>query len=102
MRKFNQIAQPRADDPRKLAIIKNSLAKNMQAYFTCLDYDNIPLTNNRAERALSPPVLKRRISHGSKTEAGAEWTSILASVLLSLWWSKPDNFFNAYRELRGA
>lgn len=99
--KFLRIAQPRADDPDKLAAIKESLVKNKQAYFTCLDYENIPLTNNKAERALRHLVLKRKISHGSKTEAGAERTSILASVMLSLWWSKPNNFFKAYQELRG-
>ena len=100
LRQFTKIAQPRADDPEKLLKIKKSLVKNIQAYFTCLDYDNIPLTNNKAERSLRPLVIKRRISFGSKTEAGAERTSILSSILLSLWWSKPVNFFEAYRELR--
>lgn len=99
---FLSIARPRADDPDKLVVIKKSLVKNRRAYFTCLDYENIPLTNNKAERSLRHLVLKRRISHGSKTEAGAGRTSILASVMLSLWWSRPDNFFKAYQELRGA
>ena len=101
LQRFIQIAKPRADDSIKLVTIKKSLVKNKQAYFTCLDYDQVPLTNNKAERALRHLVLKRRISHGSKTQAGAERTSILASVLLSLWWSRPDNFFKAYQELRG-
>lgn len=101
MLKFLQIAKPRTDDPDKLLNVKKALIKNKRAYFTCLNHENIPLTNNKAERALRPLVIKRKISFGSKTQAGAEHTSILASVLLSLWWKKPDNFFRSYQELRG-
>lgn len=85
-----------SNDPDKLKRIKESLNKNKDKYFTCLLYPNIPPTNNKAERALRHLVLKRRNSRGSKTQKGADVMSVLHSVLLSLWWRRPKNFFYEY------
>lgn len=86
-------------DPVKLSTIKERLSKNIEAYLTCLLYDGIPADNNKAEQALRHLVIKRKTSFGSKTQLGAETTSILASTLLSLWWKRPTNFFQAYSRL---
>jgi transposase len=93
MERLRLIAAPNALDPKKLAAIKEALLKNNSHYFTCLLHEGIPCDNNKAERALRHLVLKRRTSFGSKTEQGANATAILASVLLSLFWRKPKNFF---------
>lgn len=98
--RFETIAAPHPLDPKKLATIKQSLRKNQAHYFTCLWYAGIPADNNKAERVLRHIVLKRKISFGSKTQKGADAFSILASVLMSLWWRKPANFFAAYMALR--
>ncbi|HCX89130.1 MAG TPA: IS66 family transposase, partial [Deltaproteobacteria bacterium] len=80
-------------DPLKLKKIKESLFKNKDKYLTCLKFPGIvPPDNNKAERSLRHLVIKRKISYGSKTDKGAETTSILASVLLSLKWMNPENF----------
>ncbi|MEK7074816.1 MAG: IS66 family transposase [Patescibacteria group bacterium] len=99
--RLNGIAVPSPRDPRKLAVIKESLKKNMDSYFICLLHEGIPPDNNKAERALRHLVLKRKISFGSATQKGADTLGVLASVLLSLWWKKPDNFFQEYMALRG-
>lgn len=101
LRQLWSISQSHIDDPQKLVTLKATLRKNRFAYVTCLTYANVPMDNNKAERSLRHLVLKRKTSLGSKTQRGAETTSILASVMLSLWWSKPKNFFAAYREMRG-
>ncbi|MEK7561223.1 MAG: transposase [Patescibacteria group bacterium] len=80
---------------------KEGLTKNLNAYFTCLLHEGIPPDNNKAERALRHLVLKHKISFGSCTQRGADTLSILASVLLSLWWRKPQNFFQEYMALKG-
>lgn len=100
-RRFDEIASYNQADPRKLATLKETLRKNRTSYFTCLLHEGIPPDNNKAERALRHLVLKRKTSFGSKTERGAETTSILASVLLSLFWTKPASFFQEYMRLRG-
>jgi len=41
----------------------------------------IPAENNRAERALRPLVIARKVSFGSQSEAGAGTREILMTVL---------------------
>lgn len=96
LKEIVKIAIIKSKDPNKLQRIKKSLNKNKDKYFTCLLYPNIPATNNKAERALRHLVLKRKISRGSKTQKGANVMSVLHSVLLSLWWKRPKNFFQEY------
>lgn len=96
---FSQISEPRALDPTPLSKLKESLRKNKEKYFTFLNHPGIPIDNNKAERALRHLVIKRRISFGSKTQRGAETTSILASVIMSLKWNDPENWFPKYLKL---
>jgi hypothetical protein len=93
---FAILSQHHARDPSPLARIKESLRKNKEKYFTFLNHPGIPLDNNKAERALRHMVIKRRTSFGSKTQRGAETTSILASVILSLKWNNPIHWFREY------
>lgn len=96
---FNQISESHSLDPTPLSKLKISLRKNKEKYFTFLEHVGIPIDNNKAERALRHLVIKRKTSFGSKTQRGAETTSILASVILSLRWNKPENWFQSYLAL---
>lgn len=96
---FKRITNYHPLDPSALKKIKTSLLKNKEKYFTFLKYPSIPIDNNKAERALRHLVLKRKISFGSKTQRGAETTSILASVILSLKWNDPQGWFKTYLQL---
>lgn len=93
---FDMFSAHHTRDPSPLSKIKESLRKNKEKYFTFLKHPGIPIDNNKAERALRHLVLKRRTSFGSKTERGAETTSILASTILSLKWNEPQNWFKKY------
>lgn len=99
MKAFDKLAAFNPGDPIKLKTIKKSLRKNKEKYFTCLTHDQIPADNNKAERTLRHLVLKRKVSYGSKTQAGADRLSILVSVLLSLWKERKTNFFQKYSVL---
>lgn len=90
---------PDIKDPEKLREIKQSLNRDIDKYFTCLLFPNIPCDNNKAERALRHLVIKRKTSFGSKTQSGADTTSVLLSILLSLKRLNPDNFFEKYLKL---
>jgi hypothetical protein len=61
------------------------LAKRLRGHegelTTFLRDDQVAGTNNAAERALRPAVVARKISGGSRSEAGAKATAILLSVL---------------------
>jgi transposase len=97
---FNQISEHHPLDPTPLAKLKESLRRDEEKYFTFLKYLGIPIDNNKAERALRHLVIKRKISFGSKTQRGAETTSILASVILSLKWNGPEHWFKSYLALK--
>lgn len=96
---FNQISETHSLDPTPLSKLKISLRKNKQKYFTFLNHSGIPIDNNKAERALRHLVIKRKMSFGSKTQKGAETTSILASIIMSLKWNDPNNWFQKYLKL---
>ncbi len=96
---FDKIVRSHYLDPTPLSKIKTSLFKNKEKYFTFYKYPGIPIDNNKAERALRHLIIKRKISFGSKTQRGAETTSILASVLLSLKWNNPRNWFQKFMSI---
>jgi hypothetical protein len=61
------------------------LAKRLRGHegelTTFLHNDQVAGTNNAAERAIRPAVVARKISGGSRSEAGAKATAVLLSVL---------------------
>ena len=73
------ILRPTRNDPDEERIA-NRLRKRRQWLFTFLDYPNVEATNNRAERALRPAVIARKLSCGNKTERGKRTWEILASL----------------------
>jgi len=97
--RFTTIAKPHSKDPPELATYKDSLRTNKAAYFVCLQYPNIPPDNNKAERSLRHLVIKRKACFGSKTQKGADVLSVLYSVLLSLHWRNPSDYFAEYDKL---
>lgn len=51
---------------------------------TALLYEDVPLTNNLAERALRPLVVQRKMSGGSRSWKGAKTTAVNTSVYQTL------------------
>lgn len=97
---FDTVSESHTLDPTPLTKLKTSLRRNKEKYFAFLTHPGIPIDNNKAERALRHLVIKRKISFGSKTQKGAETTSILASVILSLKWNDPQHWFQTYLQLK--
>jgi hypothetical protein len=98
-KRFETIAKSQSKDPPELTTYKDTLRSNMEAYFVCLQYPNIPPDNNKAERAIRHLVIKRKACGGSKTQKGADVLSVLYSVLLSLYWRNPTDYFAEYDKL---
>ena len=62
--------------------IRNRLEKRRPHLLTCLENPElVEPTNNRAERALRPAVIARKVSCGNKTERGKTTWEVLCSVL---------------------
>jgi len=62
------------------ARIRNRLRKQRPHLMGCLDDVSAEPTNNRAERALRPAVIARKISCGNKTDRGRRTWQVLASL----------------------
>ena len=62
------------------------LIRQQNRILTFLKYEGIPAENNSAERAIRPFAIFRKISGGSKSEAGAKITSINMSIVET--WAK--------------
>ena len=65
--------------------IQNRLMKRREYLLTCLDDPQVESTNNRAERALRPAVIARKVSCGNKTERGKTTWERLASLAATMW-----------------
>jgi transposase len=60
--------------------IQKRIGKRRASIVRCLHEPAAEPTNNRAERALRPAVIARKLSCGNKTEAGKSCFEVLASV----------------------
>lgn len=63
------------------ARLARRLQKHRHQLFTFLYEEAVEATNNRAERALRPAVIVRKLQAGNRTERGAKTHAILASVI---------------------
>jgi transposase len=70
---------PKRSDPEEERVA-NRLRKRRHCLFTFLDHPGVEATNNRAERALRPAVIARKLSCGTKTERGTRTWEILTSL----------------------
>ncbi|MCM8812914.1 MAG: IS66 family transposase [Candidatus Omnitrophica bacterium] len=68
----------RAKDAQR---IQSRIAKQRTNLLTVLLHQNVPLTNNLAERCLRPLVVCRKISGGSRSDAGAKTQAVNMSIL---------------------
>jgi len=72
---LNQIVSQPGD-----VAVRNRLAKQRRHLLGCLYEPLAEPTNNRAERALRPAVIARKLSCGNKTERGRDCWQILSSI----------------------
>lgn len=70
------------DSPnQKTEAFLNRIFKHRQNLLRFLDHHEAEFHNNRAERAIRPAVISRKISFGNRTPQGAYLYSILTSVI---------------------
>lgn len=97
--KIDVLMVPDAADPPALARLKSTFLENREHYLVCIRIPSVPMTNNKAERSLRHLVIKRLLSFGSRSQQGAQAMETILSVCLTLWWSKPKDYFGELRAL---
>jgi hypothetical protein len=70
--------------------IQTRIANQNTNLITALLYENVPLTNNLAERAIRHIVVIRKISGESKSNNGTLTTAVIMSVLQTLMLQKKN------------
>ena len=83
-RKEEQMNKNTSKQHREFVNLQKSLVKNLNDLFTFVTEDGVDPTSNRAERGLRKTAMMRNNYQTSKTIAGAERRSVIASVLASL------------------
>jgi len=66
---------------KKVRALAREFCYDEEAIFAVLDFPDLPLTNNVAERALRHWVIMRRLTYGTRTAQGSRTLSLLASVI---------------------
>jgi hypothetical protein len=94
----NRLVQQIVTQPGDLAIQKR-LGKQWAHLLGCLDEPAAEPTNNRAERALRPAVIARKLSCGNKTRRGKRCWEILASLAVTTQQRSDDFLENITRSL---
>ena len=82
--------------------LKKRLRKHRQELFVFLYDPAVPFDNNGSERAIRIGVLHRKISNGSRSEAGAQRLSILLSVIETMKKSGEEVFDSLVDRLGGS
>lgn len=100
MRELILLAEVRDTDSIPARRVKTTLAKNISHYLMCLQYSELPLTNNLAERELRHVVIKRKISFGSVTRKAAHDVGVLLTVVKHFM-KDPSSYFMQMREVLG-
>jgi len=70
-----------ADDAKK---IQTRISNQNTNLLTALIFENVPLTNNRAEQGIRPMVVTRKISGGSQSKKGADTHAVHMSIMQSI------------------
>ena len=78
--RLDRVLEPRVRSPANRRL-RNPLWRERDAVFTFLDCPGLEATNWRAEQALRPMVVTRKVWGGNRTTKGARTQSILLSIL---------------------
>ena len=98
-RQIDALMAPSSLDLPAIATLKNTFLENREKYLLCIRMQDVPMTNNKAERSVRHIVIKRLLSFGSRSQKGAEAMETILSVCLTLWWSNSKDYFGDLRRL---
>ncbi len=101
LKQLDQIIQRtyRFEDVRR---VQTRIKNQRQNLLTAITHQNVPLTNNQAERDLRGLVIQRKISGSSQSAKGAETTAVLTSIVSTLG-KRQINLLSGIRQvLKGA
>jgi transposase len=79
-KRMAELTRPPRENPDNERFAKH-LYNLQESLFTFLEFENVDATNHKAEQAIRPAVVNRKVWGGNRTETGAKAQSILMSVI---------------------
>jgi hypothetical protein len=88
------LAEPyaRSDCPQR--VLAERAVRFLPELFTFVEHPDVPPDNNAAERAIRPSVIARKVSGGTRSDAGSKTRSVLMS-LYATWQAQGRNVLAA-------
>jgi hypothetical protein len=98
-RRAAALARPYAEDPgAPQRVLSQRILKHLSELFVFVERPEVAGENNLAERSLRPAVIARKVSGGTRSDAGSEvWTGLMS--LLSTWAAQGKPWLANCREL---
>ena len=93
-RKLNALCSPYVDTNLPQSVLCKRLLQFEGEMFTFVEYPEVPSENNFAERMVRPRVIARKISGGTRSEAGSSVMAVLSS-LFSTWCLRGEECFSS-------
>lgn len=93
-RELNALASPYAKANLPQSVLCKRLLQFEGEMFTFVEHPQVPSENNFAERTIRPRVIARKISGGTRSEAGSLTMAILSS-LFATWKLRGEEAFAA-------
>jgi transposase len=90
----HRLSAPHVGQPVPQRVLSERIEKFLPELFVFVADPRVPATNNAAERALRPTVISRKISRGTRSEAGSKTKTALAS-LFGTWLARGQNPYTA-------
>lgn len=90
----HRLGAPYLGQPVPQRVLSERIEKFLPELFVFVADPRVPATNNAAERALRPLVVSRKVSGGTRSDAGSKTKAALAS-LFGTWLARGQNPYTA-------
>lgn len=99
--RIRKLAQPHLGAERPERVLSERVVKHSRGLFVFVERPDVPSDNNAAERSLRPLVVMRKVSGGTRSDAGSKAVSVLMSLFATWHAQKQDQLIACQQMLRG-
>jgi transposase len=100
-REAEQLARPYCRSALPQRVLAERIRKHRGQLFVFVSHPDVPSDNNAAERAIRPFVVQRKVSGGTRSEAGSKTQAVLLS-LFGTWLLRGQHALNSCQSMLAA
>jgi transposase len=99
--RIRKLAQRHLGADRPERVLAERILKRSHGLFVFVEKLDVPSDNNAAERSLRPLVVMRKVSGGTRSDAGSNTVAVLMSLFTTWHAQKKDALLTCQQMLRG-